>query len=45
MLQSIESKHVMEAQNAMEFIYNFENLDDKLEVLVEKGREMLAYIS
>jgi hypothetical protein len=29
----------------MEFIYNFENLEDKPEVLVEKGREVFAYIS
>ena len=29
----------------MEFIYNFENLEDKLEVLVDKGRDEFAYIS
>ena len=29
----------------MEFIYNFENLEDKLEVLVDKGRDVFAYIS
>jgi len=35
----------MEVQNALEFLYNFEILEEKLEVLIEKGREIFAYIS